>query len=218
MGAMNKHPSCRITWEETIKASLAFSNALASLMSGNVHLEHVLLAELDDKENLKDSAMRMIEEVEASRVYLVEAQSMLVASIKRGEEMGNPYENDFKALNPGILAELWDQGLLMKCSDEVRKIGHELKRDHLETARRLVAEVDNLIRLTDPVIETFKDAALCAESGSLKLALENNELPLQARFATLFSRYLVFMREYLVDSLIATEVVFRAKGKRSLAS
>lgn len=159
MGAMNKHPSCRITWEETTKASLAFSNALASLMSGNVHLEHVLLAELDDRENLKDSAMHMIEEVEASRVYLVEAQSMLVASIKCGEEMGNPYKNDFKALNSGILAELWDQGLLMECSDEVRKIGHELKRDHLETARRLVAEVDNLIRLTDLVIETFKAAS-----------------------------------------------------------
>mgnify|MGYP001611061250 CR=1 FL=1 len=215
---MNKHPSCTYTWKATTRASLHLSEALAFLMRGNAYLEIVLLDEFDDHLESKESSRHMVEMVRSSGDHLSMFKADLVESIDLGEKVGNPYKGDFIALNENLLAEVWEQNLLTGCKDVVKKIGAEVKGDHLATARRFVLDVESLIRTTARVLEVFETASTFAEDGSLKRAIEDGEFPLQAIFAIHFSHFLSFMREYLVDSLVATEVVFSAKGKSLLAS
>ena len=66
---------------------------------------------------------------------------------------------------------------------------------------------------TDVLITTAKNAHSYAVEGTLKTALESNATPLQATFAKLISSWVQFTKEYLVDSLLATEVVFSSKGQ-----
>ena len=77
--------------------------------------------------------------------------------------------------------------------------------------------LEKLEKLTVLAKESLNDAGELAKSGRLREALACNEIPLQANFAILLSNWLQFMKEYLVDSLVATEVVFRIKKVRPLA-
>jgi hypothetical protein len=218
MGAMNKHPSCKITWERTTKASCSVSMALASLMESNVHLECILLAEFTGQTVNEDHLSAMVTEARESRRHLLNARDHITASIEIGEKNGNPYQGDFRAIEPRLLAELWDQCFLADCKGVVNNLGEKLKGDHLSTARSFVIEIDALTSMMDSVIATFETATEFARSGALKQAIEDGDFPLQVNFAVMFSRFMAFMKEYLVDSLIATEVVFISRGKSLLAS
>lgn len=214
---MNKHPSCNQTWLVTTRASLHLSEAMTFLMQGNVHLEAVLLAEFEGKKSA-DSMNKMLLMVRKSRESLAQFRDDLFESIQIGKKTGNPYVGDFLSMDEDLLARKWDQTMLFECQESVRRLGAEAKRDNLASAKRFFNETSIFLNTANQVIEVFEQALSYAKEGKLKWAIEEGKFPLQRVFATHFSRILVFMREYLVDSLIATEVVFKAKGTTLLVS
>lgn len=89
----------------------------------------------------------------------------------------------------------------------MKSIVSEIKGDHFSTAKRFVSMLEKLEKLTLLAGESLSDVGELAENGQLREALVHNKISLQANFAILLSNWLQFMKEYLVDSLIATEVV-----------
>ena len=212
MGAINKHPSCSLTWELTTKTSLAVSRAFSAAMQANVSLEHVLLTEFRGHTSSTD-VEDMLGNIKLSCSSLAEAKELLQTSVELGEGVGNPYIGDFKSLNIEHLASNLDRSVLHDCREQVLGLGHELKQDHLSTARRFVTSLIELEALAQACAECLETAASYAQARGLKASIEEGLFPLQRVYASYLSAFLVFMKEYLVDSLIATEVVFVAGGR-----
>ena len=215
MGGINKHGSCNQTRAITTDASKQFSLAFASLMTANARLENVLLAELGGKRD-EAAMVDMMQYLRASRNHLVAGRDLLKRALQVGGESQAEYREQFGDLKPASLAELWNYQLLSRCEEEVCQIGQELREDNLAPTRRFIHSVEKLIELTDAGINVFETAIRFANSADLQRALEQNELPLQAEFARLLSRWLQFMKEYLVESLLATEVVFKRNNVAAL--
>lgn len=207
MGGINKHPSCSITWQRTTACSQAISLAFSALFAANASLEAVILAEFSGDTDT-GSAEHMLRLISESKHHVRDAQDHLVASIKIGEDTGSPYQSDFRALKPHLISAMWDGKLLVGCKDDVLRIATEISTSHLGPARRFVDNLTELERLTGALEISFGEAIEYARNGRLRDALERNAIPLQANMALALSHWLQFMREYLVDSLIATHVAF----------
>lgn len=216
MGAINKHPSCTKTWENTTRASKEISLFCASIFTANVHLETILLNEFEDAGCDEHVLLMMEKAISESISHLNLARGHIVNSINTAYSVGNPYKKEFSALNGNILSQLWDKQLLVACSSEVQNIVSEIKDDHLSTAKRFILALDKLEKLTLSAGKSLTDAGELAKKGQLREALACNEIPLQANFAILLSNWLQFMKEYLVDSLVATEIVFHIKKAEPL--
>ena len=217
MGGINRHPSCTKTWNLTTRCSRSISGAFAATMMANVCLENVLLAEFAGGKASRDLE-RMGDSLRETRVHLTEARSFLVRSIHVGQVQVSPYLATLKSFDPATLAVEWENHLVTNARDEIVRIATEAKSDHLAPAIRFTTSLASLATLTEDFTRIFEEARRYAERGALKSALEENLIPLQASFARLLSFWLQFMKEYLVDSLIATEAVFRANARRTLAA
>lgn len=205
MGAMNRHPSCSYTWYQTTQASKKISSAFASLMTANTHLEEVLLAEFNEEDS-GDSTKQMVQCLHESVDDFRSARLLIAASIETSQANPDDFVEARENLAPVEIAERWDGTLLTNSKKDVERIAAEIKNDRLATARRFVDEIESLIELYKPVIEAFEEAGHVAGEGRLKDALASNEIPVQRSFGRLLSETMQFMNDYLIDSLVATQV------------
>lgn len=217
MGAINKHPSCKKTWKVTTQVSREISLAFASLFSANAYLEMVLLGEFENRDE-QDSIIKMNKVIKESTTHLSKAKQFLVETICIAKKSGDPYKKEFGELNSNLLSGLWNNRLLVDCKHEISKIVSEVKDDHLSTSERFVSDIEKLENLTDLAIQSLQEVSSIAHNHRLREALANNEIPLQANFGLLISTWLFFMKEYLIDSLVATEVAFNVNKAVSLVA
>lgn len=217
MGAINKHPSCKCSWEVTTKASLAVSAGIAAAFEANTHLERVLLAEFREQHD-PESAVRMHKKLCESLAQIEKASALIADAIRIGEEQPTPHLAEFRGISPNLIAEMWDRRLLVDCKETVRDLAAEIRADPLKPMRGFLRSLSGLSAQTKLAVDILRQAQDLAKRGRLRMALENNEIPLQATFATLYSEWLQFMKAYLVDSLVAAHVVFAATGKAALVA
>ncbi|HET8575157.1 MAG TPA: hypothetical protein VFM02_03250 [Candidatus Paceibacterota bacterium] len=215
MGAMNKHPSCKKSWPCTTQATYNISKALADIFSANAALERALLSEMDGAVNLS-SLHEMCEKARSSYEALQGAREQLDRAIQIGESEKTPYLEGFQKLSANKLGHLWGDSLVPGQRETVIKIASEIKSDHLAPSRRFVRELLKIEDLTNRVLQSFQQVYSLGEKNGLREALEQNKVPLQANFALLMTVWTDFLREYIMDSLIATHVVFEVEGYPSL--
>jgi len=217
MGAMNRHPSCTSTWKQTTLASRAISDGFAHLMRSNSLLEDALLAEFHGATNAV-ATDNMITELVESVGNLETAQALIRLSIDTSRANTDDFAVARDQLKPDMIAELWNGSLLIESQSNVCRIAKEIKADRLSTAARFVEEIGKLLELYKPVIKAFQQAQDLAKIGRLRDGLRLNEVPLQSTYALLLSTWLSFMNEYLIDSLIATQVAFTTYQKPALVA
>jgi len=215
MGAMNKHPSCKITWIHTTRATMHISEGFASMLLANSHLEKALL---DDMEGIvNDEALNdMMSKVETSLSSLKEARQLLIKAIHVGETEGTPYATGFASLIPHHLASTWSNSIVPGQKTAIAKIASTIKGDHLAPTRRFVEELEELEELTNQVFDSFCAVRECGLAGHLRESLERNEVSLQADFSPLMTKWMMFLQEYIIDSLVATHVAFESEGHPAL--
>lgn len=215
MGAMNKHPSCQATWLVTTNATRCVSSSFADLMLANTFLEQALIAEMEGGCD-KDAVTNMIRSAVKSRDTIREASDLLVEAIQLGEQTGTPYVEQFSSLVPHKLGLLWNTSIVPGQMETVVEVSAEIKGDHLAPSRRFVSDLRRLEELTDSVVVAFESLVTFAHDGNLRRALEENRVPIQADFALLLTKWMKFLGEYVIDSLVATHVAFEAKGHQAL--
>ena len=206
MGAMNRHPSCTTTWRQTTLAAKCISSAHAKLLQANARLEDVLLAEFAGTFH-REAADDMLVLLQESVDEFMQAQALIRLSIDTASRNPDDFVEARAKLQPGELASHW-RDFLASDADDVARIAAEIKSDRLATAKRFVDELDVVIGQFTAVITAFTHAREIAGKGRLREALESNEVPLQRDFGSLYSLVLQFMGDYLIDSLVATQVSF----------
>lgn len=212
---MNKHPSCQYTWQQTTLASKRVSEAFADLLSANAELEDVLLAEFSGAYNL-GATERMVAKLFASKQGVLETQALIRLSIDTSRDNPDEFAGERGRLQPTVLATEWNGVLLTKSWDTIRAMAAEIQDDRLATAMRFVEALGSLLELYQPVIGAFQQAGEFAKTRALREALASNQVPVQSTFAILLSNWLVFMNEYLVDSLVATHIAFATRQHPAL--
>lgn len=217
MGGVNRHPSCCYTWRQTTLTSQKISDGVAKLMMANSRLEDVLLAEFSGA-NDPEAADEMAILLRQSSDDLLAAQGLLRLSLDTSQANPDDFAEARKNLNPEAVAERWNGTLLVNSVDDVCRIAREIKGDRLATAKRFITEIGRILALYTPAIEAFKAAREKARLGHLRQALEANEIPLQRTYGRLLSEVLRFMNEYLVDSLVATQVSFSQRQRPALVA
>jgi hypothetical protein len=218
MGAMNKHPSCRPSWRATTETSLGVSQAFAAVMQANINLERILLAEFAGEDYNPKLGIEMIAELHNSAYALIEIDGCFRQSIEAGLQSVDEYAPQFARLDPKRLVRELDDVVLVASANEVGMIAEKLKQDNLSTTREFRGRIAGIQELTLEVAVATTGALEFARHGELRSALAENRVTLQAPFALLISTWLQFMKEYLVDSVVATEVAFTAAGAGSLAA
>jgi len=206
MGAMNRHPSCKATWRLTTLASKAVSEAHAKLLSANSCLEDVLLAEFAGAKNVS-AAEKMMIFLQESADSFAQTQALIRQSIDVALSNPDDFVEARNRLDPIGLSTVWES-FLSGDLDDVTLIATKIKDDRLATAKQFIQDLDKLGAQFEPVMHAFKCARDIAAEGRLCEALERNEIPLQRDYGALYSRVLCFMRDYLIDSLVATQVSF----------
>lgn len=216
MGAMNRHPSCKHTWQQTTLAAKCVSNGHAMLLLANGALEDVLLAEFAGARD-ETAAEQMLVRLMESMNEFVRAQALIRMTIETALKNPDDFVEARERLSPDELSLAWHEMVAGDQAD-VREIASSTKEDRLATAKIFVDELEEIVGYFRPVIDSFDQARTAAVEGRLREFLETNAIPLQRNFGHLYSRVLEFQRRYLIDSLVATQISFDQREHPPLVS
>lgn len=213
MGGVNHQPCNRFLGRST-QMSLALSLSGISLEQANVHLEHILLKELDSK---KANVGDFLSGIGAFKERLVDLKTA-IASLR--QQMKDENYTDLPTIQSPELEEngkrMSHKGMVSWAAfeDVLAVYRHGSFYSVLECFDEHVDEID---RHAETLQTKAESCAGACDRGQMQNELEENgNGNLRPEFAKLYTSWSVFARFFLASSLVSTEAYYMANGYGTL--
>lgn len=218
MGGQNHQPCNRPQTSYlrfSTKMSRDLSVARTHMETANIHLEDVLLGELE--ENRGGALSKILDQLTMSSNSLVEMQETIL--LLREDMDANAFE-DLPTLHSadldGIGVEFSSVGIVENGAwnsivDIMREHGFYGVLDFFDQ------EISFLQQQTGELNSAIRNADSAARAGQLNLVLEQNQpANFKVQFAQLYSAWHRFQQIFLASSMLSTELWYRYCGVGSL--